>query len=365
MNFDFSDDQKLFRDQARKALGDACPRKEVRRILETGASHSEAATSALAALGVTGAAIPEEYGGLGLGYYELCIAAEEAGRVLAPTSLGSSIFLAAETLLSAGSDRQKADWLPKLASGEASAAYCDAAANGALPRFVDGRLHGKCGPASDVAGAAFAIILGVEPDGGRSLFLVPFGEDGIGARTMESVDPTRPVSELAFDGARAERCGAAGAGPGIISVVKRRAAILVAFEQIGGADAALEMARDYALERKAFGRPIGGFQAIKHKLANVYIKNEVARAHAYYGAWALSNDAPDLPLAAASARISATAAFSLAAQENIQVHGGIGYTWEADCQLFYRRARFLALQLGNVFEWQERAMNALEQSNAA
>jgi alkylation response protein AidB-like acyl-CoA dehydrogenase len=136
--------------------------------------------------------------------------------------------------------------------------------------------------------------------------------------------------------------------------VRQRAAILVAFEQLGGADAALEMSVAYARERKAFGRTIGSYQGIKHKLADIYTVNQLARAHCYYGAWALTADsvstetAPELALAAASARVSASEAYSMAAQESIQVHGGMGYTWELDCHLHYRRARMLAVELGGV-----------------
>ena len=144
-----------------------------------------------------------------------------------------------------------------------------------------------------------------------------------------------------------------------------RAAILLAFEQLGGADRALEMARDYALERYAFGRPIGGYQAIKHKLADVFVKNEVARANAYYGAWALSCDAPELPVAAAAARVAASAAYWLASKENIQTHGGIGFTWEADCHFFYRRARHLGLVLGAPRDWKRKLADRLQSRLAA
>jgi acyl-CoA dehydrogenase len=124
------------------------------------------------------------------------------------------------------------------------------------------------------------------------------------------------------------------------------------------------MAKAYALERYAFGRPIGSFQAIKHKLADVYIATELARSNAYYGAWALATDAADLPLAAAAARVAATEAFHLASKENIQTHGGMGFTWEADCHLYYRRAKHLALTLGSAPWWQDRLIGALETRNA-
>ncbi len=144
-----------------------------------------------------------------------------------------------------------------------------------------------------------------------------------------------------------------------------RAAILFAFEQVGGADACLQMARDYALERFAFGRPIGSFQAIKHKLADMYVALELARSNAYYGAWALGADATDLALAAATARVSATEAFHLASKENIQTHGGIGFTWAVDCHLFYRRSKQLGLAIGSPPFWKERLVDLLETRNAA
>ena len=140
--------------------------------------------------------------------------------------------------------------------------------------------------------------------------------------------------------------------------------MLFAFEQVGGAQRSLEMARDYALERYAFGRPIGSFQAIKHKLADVYVATELARSNAYYGAWALARNAPELPVAAAAARISANDAFFLAAKENIQVHGGMGFTWEYDCHLYYRRAKLLSLALGSTRVWKDRLITQLETANA-
>jgi acyl-CoA dehydrogenase len=144
-----------------------------------------------------------------------------------------------------------------------------------------------------------------------------------------------------------------------------RAANMLAFEQVGGADACLRMARDYALERYAFGRPIGSFQAIKHKLADVYVAIELARSNAYYGAWALSANAAELPIAAATARVSATEAFHLASKENIQTHGGIGFTWDVDCHLYYRRSKQLALAIGAAPWWKNRLVELIETRNAA
>src|SRR5262249_26589040 len=176
-----------------------------------------------------------------------------------------------------------------------------------------------------------------------SLYLVPLDGAGITRARVETVDPTRSHARLTFDGAAAEPLGEPGAGWALVERLLDRAAVLFAFEQVGGAQAALDMARDYALGRFAFGRPIGSFQAIKHKLAEFYVALELARSNASYGAWALSPAAPALPVAAAAARVAASEAFYLAAKENIQTHGGMGFTWEFDCHMYYRRAKLLAL----------------------
>ena len=154
-------------------------------------------------------------------------------------------------------------------------------------------------------------------------------------------------------------------GMALAESILSRAAVLLAFEQVGGADKALEMAKSYALERYAFGRPIGSYQAIKHKLADMYVKNELARSNAYYGAWALNADAAELPLAAAAARVAACDAFWFAAKENLQTHGGMGYTWDVDCHLYYRRAQQLGLVAGGAKAWKERLVSQLERRNAA
>ncbi len=141
--------------------------------------------------------------------------------------------------------------------------------------------------------------------------------------------------------------------------VRNTAAVLLAFEQLGGAAQSLETARTYSLERKAFGRQVGSFQALKHKMADIYTQIELARAHAFYGAWALSTDAPQLPLAAAAARVAATKAYTLASEEAIEIHGGIGFTWEMDCHLHFRRARYLGQLIGSEHAWRAQLADAL------
>jgi acyl-CoA dehydrogenase len=209
------------------------------------------------------------------------------------------------------------------------------------------------------AGLSAAVMLVIAKDerGAPVCVLCDLEQAGVIRQPVETLDPTRPAALIRFEGAPVE---VLAHGDEAWQRLRQRAAVLLAFEQLGAAEAALEMARAYALDRTAFGRKIGSFQAIKHKLADMYVKIELARCHCYYGAWAISTDAAEIPLAAAGARCSATDALDYAAQENIQIHGGIGVTWESDCQLFYRRARLHALMLGSRFEWQDRLVAALE-----
>ncbi|MBV9512242.1 MAG: acyl-CoA/acyl-ACP dehydrogenase [Caulobacteraceae bacterium] len=368
MNFDFSDDQKQLRDQVRRFLADRCPTSAVRVILEGPEPYDRALYKGLAEMGVLGAAIPESYGGVGLGHLELCVAAEELGRAIAPTPIASSIYLVAEALLAAGSEAQKAAWLPKLAAAEAVGAFALAERAGRVtPRSIEarvegGRLTGVKVPVADGDCADVALVLARSGEG-LSLYLVDLSGPGVSRETLASIDPTRSQARLTFENAPAELVGAEGQGWAIVESVLDRAAILIAFEQVGGADRALEMGRDYALDRIAFGRQIGSFQAIKHMLADMYVSATLARSNAYYGAWALSTDAPELPVAAATARVSATQAFQHCAKNNIQVHGGMGFTWAFDCHLFYRRANGLALALGSLSTWEDLLIERMRRRN--
>ncbi len=362
MNFDYTDDQKQLKDEARRFLAAVAPLTVARGVLEAPAEgYDKALWARIGEQGWCGAAIPEAFGGLGLGYVELCALAEELGRAVAPVPFASSVYLFAEALLVAGTDAQKAELLPKVASGELIGTLAVTEGPGVLSgerittRFENGALSGVKLPVTDGMAADRAVVLARE-----GLFLVDLTGPGVTREFISTIDPTRGAAKITFEKAPAEPL-ASGDGMAQLSRIYDRAAILLAFEALGGADRALEMARDYALERYAFGRQIGSYQAIKHKLADVFVRNEVARANAYYGAWALSSDAPELPLAAAAARVSSSAAYHLAAKENIQTHGGIGFTWEADCHFFYRRARHLALIIGAPRDWKRRLADRLEQ----
>jgi hypothetical protein len=365
MNFDFSDDLKQLRDQARRFLADKCPPAVVRRTLDGQEAYAAGLWQEIAAMGWIGAAIPEAFGGAGLGYEGLCVLAEEMGRAVAPVPFASCAYLAAEAILTAGSKSQCQAWLPQLADGSLIACFALSEGSGAPSpdaihaRVVGGRLTGVKQPVADGSIADIAVVVATDEHRQPGLFLV--GLEGVKRRALRTLDPSRDQAMLTFEGAPAERLG--GGGWGSVQRVLDRAAILFAFEQVGGAEACLQMAKDYAQDRYAFGRPIGSFQAIKHKLADMYVALELARSNAYYGAWALGADATDLPLAAATARVSATEAFHLASKENIQTHGGIGFTWAVDCHLFYRRSKQLGLAVGSAPFWKGRLVDLLETRN--
>ena len=375
MNFDFSDEQKQLRDEARKFLAEKCPPKTVRRVLDGGQPYDRELWKGLADMGFLGVAIPESFGGAGAGHLELCVIAEEIGRALAPVPFSSTVYLAAEAILLAGSDAQKQKWLPAIASGTAigTLALFEGAGNPS-PAAIKlsasgGNLNGVKKPVPDGAIADFAIVAARAGSSGRetdiSLFLVDMKAEGVEAGLLTNIDPSRGQAELIFKNCKAEPLGAANEGWSIVCQVLDHAAVLMAFEQVGGADRALEMGRDYALDRIAFGRPIGSFQAIKHMLADMYVAATLARSNCYYGAWALSTNASELPEAAAAARISATQAFQHCAKNNIQVHGGMGFTWEFDCHMYYRRANATALSLGSLSYWEDALIDRMRKRNAA
>lgn len=368
MNFEFSDEQNLLRDQVRKFLQEQSPLSSVRTILdEEKLAYDEKVWQSMVDMGWTGISIPEQYGGVGMGYLELCVIAEELGRSLAATPYASSVYLASEALLMFGSDEQKEQYLPRLAAGEIIATVAVSEGRGAIQRTklscsVGGKkLSGTKTPVPDGDVADIAIVLAQhEGDSSQAgLYIVDLAGSSVERTTVKTLDPTRSQAEICFNNADAELLANAADGWQAIDALFDRAAVLFAFEQTGGAHAALEMAKEYAMGRFAFGRSIASFQAIKHKLASMYIAATLARSNCYYGAWALSTNANELPLAAATARISATQAFDECSKENIQTHGGMGFTWEFDCHMYFRRARALAVNLGGLPQWEDKLTRAL------
>ena len=372
MNFEFSDEQNLLRDQARGFLTDNCPPDVVRRVLDGEEPWAEGLWKQIVEMGWTATAIPEEFGGLGLSHLELVVIAEELGRCAAPVPFSSSVYLATEAILAAGSQAQKEQWLPKLAAGEVigTLAYAEGAGQttaGTLSAKVNGgKLSGSKTVVADAQIAQLMVVAAHCDSGdGASLYLVDMSDSGVSCEPVKTLDPTRPHANVTFNGATAELLGGEGQGWTQLEKLFDRAAVLFAWEQLGGSEACLEMAKNYALGRFAFGRAIASYQAIKHKLADMYVKNTLARSNAYFGAWALATDAAELPLAAATARVGSTQAYYFSSKENIQTHGGMGYTWEFDCQFYYRRSKLLAVAIGSENVWQEKLLQAAEQSNAA
>lgn len=351
MNFDLSDEQKMLADQARGLLAERVPFDRLRKLIDSGTEWDETLWRELGEMGFLGANIPEEFGGMGLSELDLGVICEELGRVNAAVPFSSSIVLAADAIRLAGSEAQKAAWLPKLASGEVVACFASAEGPGPLlgqgARLENGRLIGTKQPVADAGIAAIAVV-----QVGDGLVLVELEQPSVVLTKLESFDQLRSHYRIAFDGAVAD----AMPGRGVIPTLLDRAAVQAAFEAVGGADACLHMGRNYAMERQMFGRSLAGYQAIKHKLADVAVAVELARSNAYYGGWAASSSPDDLAAAASCARLSAIKAFEVAARENLQVHGGIGYTFEANCHFYYRRERLLAVNLGTRGYWADRLL---------
>lgn len=361
MNFDYSEDEVAIKDQARRFLAAHAPLSLSRDMLDGKAGGRAASLwTSVCELGWPGVAIAEGDGGVGMGHVALCALAEEVGRAAAPLPLLPSIYLAAQALSRFGDTTQKARWLPLIADGSliATAFLETDRTRPSRLRIAGGRLNGHATPVGEAMVAGVAIVE-AQGETGVGLYLVDLTAPGVRRCGLRTIDDSRPHGELHFEGAPAGLLpGTAGRSA---EWLLDAAAVLVAFEQLGGAEACLEMARRYVLERRSFGRVVGSYQAVKHQLAEIYVANELARSNAYYAAWALAQDAPVLKLAASVARVSATEAYELAAQENIQLHGGIGYTWEADPQLHYRRSRLLAQILGAVGHWQNRLVAALDE----
>lgn len=369
MNFQFSEEAEALREQARKFLAAESGREKARNVMGSGASHDQSLWEKIVGLGWTAIRIPEENGGLGLSVLELCVLAEEIGRALSPVPFSSSVLMATELLLASDNATAKTEWLPKLADGNAvgTVAWMEGGAGSPLAppstRYADGRLFGEKFPVEDGLAANMAMVTAIG-DQGFVIALVDLNADGVSVSACETTDLVRKSARIRFDAAPCIVLAQGDAGKSLWSSYLESSAVLLAFEGLGGAESAMEMSINYAKERVAFGRRIGGYQAVKHRCADMYIKNQLARSHAYYGAWALLTGADELAQAAAGARVAAIDACRYAAEENVQLHGGIGFTWESDCQFFYRRARTLALNLGTKPFWEDQLVRALERRNA-
>lgn len=365
MDLEFTDEQKQLKDQVGRLLDERATPDALRKLITAGAGIDRDLWTQTAEMGLLGAAIPEEFGGVGLGSKDLCVIAEEMGRTVAPIPFFSSICLTAETIKLAGTEAQKAAWLPKLAAGEAIGAFAwnegpGAASNAVSTRLAEGRISGMKSPVADAEVAQVAVVVCAGP----KLALVALDQPGVRLEALNGFDQLRKHSAIHFDGAAAEAMDGADSNE-TLQRLYDAAAIYEAFEQVGAAEAAMLMARDYTLQRYTFGRQVASYQAVKHNLANILVMVELARSNALYAASVLEADGPGLAAAAAAARLAATRAYETAARENLQLHGGIGFTWEANCHFHYRRARLLALNLGSAEVWESKLIKALTTAKAA
>ena len=356
MNFAFSDEQEEFRRQVRKWLEQNAPSSVVRQLMETESGFDRDLWKETANLGWQAMAISEEYGGAGFGYLELVILFEEMGRSLFPAPFLSTIGLATPLISDLGTEEQKKEMLSAIAAGERTAAVAFTEPSGQWdPGLVetsaiadgDGWLiEGRKSFVVDGA-SADVLLVSARSEGGVGIFLVPGDSDSVERRGLETLDQTRKLAEVTFSRAKANLIGEPEQAIAALPRMLDKAIVLLAAEQVGGAQKCLEMSVDYAKTRHQFGRPIGSFQAIKHKCADMLVQVESAKSAAYYAGWAASEDNDELPTVAPLAKSYCSEAYFFCASENIQIHGGIGFTWEHDAHLYFKRAKSSQLLFGD------------------
>lgn len=363
MNFQFSNEQQSLQSEIARQVRSICPAENAMNVMNGDYQQRRLLYKQFANLGYTSIAFPEEYGGYGMGYLELCILAKELGRNVVPAPIFSSIYMAAEAILLYGSAGQKEKYLPKIASGEliATLAWSEKQINKGIAStacsYSGGVLNGVKIPVPDIDLADLIVVLAKSEFGELVWTLFDCTEAGMKSAPIRMVDDAWPHCEVQFTNASAELMPETSSE---IDEVFYRSAIPLAFEQVGGAEQCLDMALEYALERKSFGHLIGSYQAIKHKLADIYASNELALSHAYYAGWALSSNNSEIRRAASGVRIAATRAYESASSENIHIHGGMGFTWESICHLYYKRSRMYALSLGSERQWNSRLIESLK-----
>jgi alkylation response protein AidB-like acyl-CoA dehydrogenase len=363
MDFAFSDEQEEFRNTLRRFFEEKAPSTEVRRLMETSEGYDLAVWKQMSEeLGLQGIQLPEEYGGQGFGFLELGIVLEEMGRVLFPSPFYATVCLAANAILNAGSEAQKQALLPGIAAGEtlATLALCEDsgrfdAAGITLEAVPDGggyRLDGHKsfvidGQVADCLVVA-ARLAGSAGTDGITLVTVRSDDSGVAATPLETMDEIRKQARIEFSGARAEILGDVGTGWPPLAKTLDQAVIMLAAEMLGASQMCLEMAVEYAKVRMQFARPIGSFQAIKHKAAEVLLEIELAKSAGYYSWWVADEREEELAEAASLAKSVCADTFLLAASEGIQIHGGVGFTWEHDAHLYLKRAKGSEILFGDA-----------------
>jgi alkylation response protein AidB-like acyl-CoA dehydrogenase len=354
--FAFTEEQEQLRAAVRRFLAEKSPEPEVRRLMETVPGYDAGVwRQAAGQLGLTGLAIPEKFGGSGSGYVELTVVFEEMGAALLCAPFFATVALAANLLLSIDDEIAKADYLPGLASGDVIATVALAEPSGrwdeagitleATASAGAWSLTGEKLYVLDGAVADLFLVVARTP-AGVSVFAVERGAPGLTVQPLATMDQTRKQARVRLDATPARLLGTEGTGWAAVSRMLDLAAVALAAEQVGGAQRVLDMAVDYAKTRVQFGKPIGSFQAIKHKCADMFLEVESARSAAYYGGF-VAQDVDELPVAASLAKAYCSEAYLHAAAENIQIHGGIGFTWEHPAHLYFKRAKSSELLFGD------------------
>jgi alkylation response protein AidB-like acyl-CoA dehydrogenase len=365
MDFGFNADQEMLRATARKFFENECTSDFVRARMAEDGGFTEEFWTKLAEQGWLGLVYPEAYGGAGLGFVDLTVLMEEMGRAVMPGPFFSTVLLGGLTLLEAGSDAQKKEWLTKIAEGlarvtlawtepsarwDAAGVTTTAKATGSgftlsgIKLFV---------PDAHVAHALVVVARTAEsqnPEDGISLFLVPTDATGVSVTLLPTMDQTRKLCEVKLDDVAvpaAAMLGTRGGGWTPLTRVVQRATVALCAEMCGGAQKVLDMTTEYAKIRIAFGKPIGSYQGVKHKAADMLVDVENAKSLTYYAAWAVDENVPEAALAASMAKAYTSDAFRKVAGAGIQLHGGIGFTWEHDLHLYFKRAKASEFTFGD------------------
>ena len=375
MDFAFSEEQEMLRRASREFLAKECSPKVVRRLMDSSDAYDPALWKKIADLGWTALGIPEQYGGVG-SFLDLVVVLEEAGRALLPGPFYATMALAVPALIEAGTEAQKKEVLGAISSGSARATLAFTEPSGrwdagsvALSAKQSGGawvLDGVKLFVSDAEAADYTVVVARtrgEGEEGITLFLVKGRPEGMTVSRLKTLDMTRRWSEVRFDGVKLDGDSVMGAvdkgWPALKRALEWATAALCA-EMMGGAQKVLETSTEYAKTRHQFGKPIGIYQAVSHKLADMLVLSESGRSATYYAAWTVDADAPDRSLASSMAKAYVSDAYRKIAGDGIQVHGGIGFTWEHDMHLYFKRAKSSEVTLGDATYHRELVAQALD-----
>jgi alkylation response protein AidB-like acyl-CoA dehydrogenase len=351
MQFGLTESQEFLKDSARKFFAGECPSAEMRRLMETDTAYDATLWSKLTDQGYTGIIFPEEYGGVGLGKVELMLLMEEAGRALLPGPFFSTVVLAGTVLDAVGRPGHKEKYLAPICRGEvrSTVAILEAGASWDLRDIqltaVNGKLNGEKFFVSDAAVADFLIVVAR-----NGVFVVDSKAPGLKISPMSGIDLTRKLSVVEFNNTPAEELGSGLNLPRAFDI----ATAALAAELVGGMQRTLDVTVEYAKTRKQFGKPIGIFQAVQHQCADMYLETESSRSAVYYGGWALEENSPDAATAVSIAKMYCSDAARTVGNRGIQIHGGMGFTWENDLHLYYRRAKASETAFGDATFHRER-----------